>query len=60
MEGLPMVRLEIDLPDELRNELQRIAEALGIGQISEAAIIAIGDWTSRRKSELDGPLQKHP
>jgi len=55
MEGLlmPGNRLEIDLPLELRDDLTRVAEALGIATLDEAAIIAIADWTQRRKSELD-------
>jgi hypothetical protein len=56
-----MARLEIDLPDELCAELQRVADALGIPVLTEAAIIAIGDWTSRRKTELDDkdPSQRY-
>ena len=56
-----MARLEIDLPDELCDELQRVANALGIARLAEAAVIAIGDWTSRRKNELDDqdPDQKY-
>ena len=46
-------QIEIDLPDELANTLKRVAEALGITTLGEAAIIAIADWTSRRAAELD-------
>ena len=46
-------QIEIDLPDELANSLARVAEALGITTLGEAAIIAIADWTSRRAAELD-------
>ncbi len=46
-------QIEIDLPDELANSLARVAEALGITTLDEAAIIAIADWTSRRAAELD-------
>ena len=46
-------RIEIDLPDELVQALVRVAEALEILTLGEAAIIAIADWTSRRGAELD-------
>jgi hypothetical protein len=46
-------RIEIDLSDELAAQLARVAEALGIPTLNEAALIAIGDWTSRRGAELD-------
>lgn len=46
-------QIEVDLPDELADSLKRVAEALGIATLDEAAIIAIADWTSRRAAELD-------
>lgn len=46
-------QIEVDLPDELADSLKRVAEALGITTLDEAAIIAIADWTSRRTAELD-------
>ena len=46
-------RIEIELPDELHEQLARIASALGIPGVSEAAIIAVAEWVSRRTSELD-------
>lgn len=53
--------LEIDVPEELYEELRRIGDALGISQPAEAALIAIGDWVSRRKAELDDrdPAQRY-
>lgn len=45
--------LEIDLPDELWKGLARVAAALGISSPAEAALIAVADWVSRRKTELD-------
>jgi hypothetical protein len=48
-----MARIEIDLPDQLQSDLQTVAEALGIANLPEAALIGIADWTSRRKAELD-------
>jgi len=56
-----MARIEIDLPDELRDDLRQVAEALGIPMLKEAAIIAIADWTSQRKREMDDrdPSQRY-
>ena len=56
-----MARIEIDLPDELRGDLQAVADALGIAGFTEAALIGIADWTSRRKAELDdrNPAQRY-
>ena len=54
-------RIELDLPAELRDQLEQVAEALGIPNVTEAAIIAIAEWVTRRKSELDDrdPSQKY-
>lgn len=46
-------RLELELPDDLFNELCRVSDALGIPNASEAAMLAVADWVSRRKAELD-------
>ena len=46
-------RIELELPDELFAQLAEVADALGIPNRAEAAIIALADWVSRRKSELD-------
>ena len=54
MEGLTkMVRIEIDLPDQLREDLQTVAGTLGIPTLSEAALIGLADWTAQRKAEID-------
>lgn len=55
------MRIEIDLPDELVQDLQRIAEALGLGPLEEAALIGIADWVDRRRAELDDldPSQRY-
>lgn len=45
--------LELELPDELWEGLERVAAALGIPSSGEAALIAVADWVSRRKAELD-------
>ena len=56
-----MVRIEIDLPDELRDDLQTVAGALGIPSLSEVALIGLADWTARRKAEIDdkNPSQRY-
>jgi len=46
-------RIELELPEELVNELDRVAEALGLASAVEAAMIGVADWVSRRKAELD-------
>lgn len=45
--------LSVELPDELWAGLGEVADALGISSPGEAAVIAIAEWTARRKSELD-------
>jgi len=56
-----MVRIEIDLPDQLRDDLQTVAGALGIPSLSEAALIGLADWTAQRKAEIDdqNPSQRY-
>ncbi len=53
--------LKVDLPDELWAALSEVAEALGISSAEEAAVIAIAEWTARRKAELDDrdPAQRY-
>lgn len=46
-------KIELELPDELYEQLGVIAQAIGITSAAEAAMIAVGEWVSRRKSELD-------
>ena len=45
--------IKVDLPDELWAGLSEVADALGISSAEEAAVIAIAEWTARRKAELD-------
>lgn len=45
--------IEIVLPDELFEQLMRVAEAMGVSNPGEAATIGLAEWVSRRKSELD-------
>ena len=55
------MRIEIDLPDELVQDLNKVAEAFGLGLLKEAALIWIADWVGRRKAELDDldPSQRY-
>jgi len=55
------MKVEIDLPDELFQELERVAEALGLGPVKEAALLGIADWVALRKAELDDldPSQRY-
>ena len=46
-------KIQIEVPDELFAQLLRVAEAMGISSPDEAATIALAEWVSRRKSELD-------
>jgi hypothetical protein len=45
--------ISVELPDEIWAGLGEVAEALGISSAEEAVVIAIAEWTARRKSELD-------
>jgi hypothetical protein len=60
MEG-QLMRIAIELPDELFAQLVQVAEAMGISNPEEAAVIGLAEWVSRRKSELDDkdPSQKY-
>ena len=46
-------RIELELPEELFAKLEEVADALGIPNRADAVMIALADWVSRRKSELD-------
>ncbi len=46
-------RIEIELPEELYTQLVEVADALGIGDAREAAMIGLAQWVMQRKSELD-------
>jgi hypothetical protein len=50
---MPTIKIILDLPDDLGDDLARIADALEIADLSEAALIGLADWIARRKSELD-------
>lgn len=53
--------ISVELPDVLWAGLREVADALGISSAEEAAVIAIAEWTARRKSELDDrdPAQRY-
>jgi hypothetical protein len=46
-------KIQIEVPDELFEQLMRVAAAMGISNPDEAATVALAEWVSRRKSELD-------
>jgi len=51
--------ISVEVPDELWAGLSEVAEAFSISSAEEAAVIAIAEWTARRKSELDDPAQRY-
>jgi len=58
---MPTRRIILDLPEEMGEQLARIAEAFEIADVSEAALIGLADWIARRQSELDDrdPAQRY-
>jgi hypothetical protein len=50
---MPNRTIILDLPEAMADELARIADAFEIRDLNEAALIAVGDWIARRRSELD-------
>lgn len=58
---MPTRRVILNLPDEMGDQLARIATALEIADIEEAALIGLADWIARRQSELDDrdPAQRY-
>jgi len=50
---MPSRRITLDLPEEMGDDLTRIAEAFALGNLNEAALIGLSEWIARRKSELD-------
>jgi hypothetical protein len=53
-------RIILELPEEMGDELARIAAALELG-VNEAVLIGLADWIARRKAELDDrdPAQRY-
>jgi hypothetical protein len=58
---VPTRRIILDLPEEIGDQLARIAEAFEIADLNEAAMIGLADWIARRQSELDDrdPAQRY-
>jgi hypothetical protein len=54
-------RIELELPDELWAELERVAQGLGFADAREAAMAGLAQWISERKGELDDrdPRQRY-
>lgn len=46
-------KIELELPESIYADLERIAEAMGIASLHEAALVGLAEWVERRKSELD-------
>jgi hypothetical protein len=46
-------KIQIEVPDELFEQLMRVAETMGISNPEEVATVGLAEWVSRRKSELD-------
>ena len=46
-------KIELELPESIYADLMRIAEAMGIASLREAALVGLVQWVERRKSELD-------
>lgn len=46
-------KIELELPEELFAELDRIAEALGMASAVDTATFGLTEWIWRRKAELD-------
>jgi heme oxygenase len=55
MEELAMAgrKIELELSASIYADLERIAEAMGIASVHEAAAVGLAQWVERRKSELD-------
>jgi hypothetical protein len=53
--------IELTLPAELFAQLGRIAEASGLRDAVEAAIVGLAEWAAARQTELDNrdPARKY-
>ena len=49
------MKIQIELPDEIAEQLGRLAVAFGVPSVEEAATIAIGQWVTRSQEQLDRP-----
>lgn len=54
-------KIELMLPAELAADMERVATALGIASLAEAAQIAIGEWVARHRDWIEAadPAQKY-
>ncbi|MGH7988365.1 MAG: hypothetical protein ACREQX_19035 [Candidatus Binataceae bacterium] len=50
---MPERMLQLEIPEELWRELERVTRSLGLGEPHQAALIAVADWVARRRAELD-------
>jgi hypothetical protein len=50
---MPAIKIVLELSEELSDELVRITDALEIADLNQAALIALSDWITRRRTELD-------
>jgi hypothetical protein len=54
-------RIQLELPDELFAQLERVGESMGISNLNEVALVGLAQWLSQRVAELDDkdPSQKY-
>jgi hypothetical protein len=54
-------RIQLELPDELYAQLERVGQSMGISNLDEAALVGLAQWLSQRVAELDDkdPAQKY-
>jgi hypothetical protein len=54
-------KIELTIPGELFEQLCRIAEASGLCDAAEAAMVGLAEWTAGRQADLDNrnPAEKY-
>ena len=50
---MPTKRIILELPEPMADELARIADALAIADLDQAAMLGLAEWIARRKADLD-------
>ena len=50
---MPTKRIILELPAQMADELARIADALAIADLDQAAMLGLAEWIARRKADLD-------